>query len=173
MWTTGGRDELAQWPGVVVVDLGRWGSRLAADIWATVDMGVAVCAGDVAGLQRARIAADVAPMLNPFPTVKVVNGSVWEIEEIRRSTGIDFDAALAWDTRTAEKIRVRFVSATGRTPGNACWPANCSMSPDQWRPSMSNLDGLLAASWWLGGLLGVCPLRPRPRCCFGDGGDGR
>lgn len=106
MWTAHGREELVRWPGVVVVDLGRWGSRLTAEIWSMIDMGVVVCAGDVAGLQRARLVSESAPMVNPIPTVKVVNGSAWELEEIRRSTGIDFDAALAWDVRAAEKIRV-------------------------------------------------------------------
>ena len=106
MWTIDGRDELAKWPGVVVVDLGRWGSRLTADIWSTIDMGVVVCAGDVAGLQRARLASEAAPMLNRVPTVKLVNGSAWQLEEIRRSCGIDFDVALAWDVRTAERIRL-------------------------------------------------------------------
>lgn len=106
MWAVDGREELAKWPGVVVVDLGRWGSRLTSDIWSTIDMGVVVCAGDVAGLQRARLLSEVTPMVNQVPTVKLVNGSAWDLPEIRRSSGIDFDAVLAWDVRAAEKIRV-------------------------------------------------------------------
>ena len=104
MWE--GRSELLEWPGVVVVDLGRWGSRLCSDMWSSMSMGVVVAAGDVAGLRRARLGVDVAPMLNAFPTVRIVNGSAWDLDEINRSSGIDFDMALSWEVRTAERIRL-------------------------------------------------------------------
>ena len=105
MWSDG-RGELAAWPGVVVMDFGRWGPSLTSRIWNELDAGVVVCSGDVGGLRRAMLAATAPPMANGFPTVLIVNGSAWALEEIRRSTNLDIEAVLDWDTRCAERIRL-------------------------------------------------------------------
>lgn len=105
MWTDG-RDALASWAGVVVMDFGRWGAPLTAQIWSELDAGVVVCSGDVGGLRRAMLAATSPPMINSFPTTCVVNGSAWDLEEVKRSTSLDIEAVLDWDARCAERIRL-------------------------------------------------------------------
>jgi len=105
LWADG-REVLQRWPGPVVIDLGRWGHALTAEIWNGCDLGVVVCPGSVAGLRRAEATWMSPPLRNPFATWRIVNGSPWTVDQIKSDTGLMFDAVFEWDRRCAEAIRV-------------------------------------------------------------------
>lgn len=105
LWRNG-LDELSSFCDIAVMDLGRW-TEWGRRWWGNVDCGVVVASGSVAGLERTMAMAGSGPLApTPKPVCAVVNGSGFSVEEIRSSTGIEWQDCLEWSKRDAERIRV-------------------------------------------------------------------
>ncbi len=101
-----GRSVLERWPGLVVLDLGRFEGATCRGIWSELDAGVVLCPGSLAGLQRVDKVKDQAPLRNDFGTWTILNGSAWSLADVAADTGLRFDVVFEWDRRCAEAIRL-------------------------------------------------------------------
>lgn len=101
-----GVDEMNEFADFVVADFGRW-NPTAQRWWAQMHCGVVVASGSVAGLERAIATAGSGPLASSQrPVCAVVNGSGFGVDEIRETTGMDWQDCFEWSRRDAERIRL-------------------------------------------------------------------